>query len=236
MQFSRDHRRDVPVSGVRSKSRKLADSVKQSSHDAASDRRTLIADVALRLLGERGARGLTHRAVDQAAGLPLGSTSYYCRRREDLLALAFRRHAELDLQAIATQATVHASIPLSIEGVANIMTEQLERWRKLKYPHQLSTRFEIFLAASRNPALAAVTSESRSRFLDTLREVLRALKVRDPSLVAAALIAFTEGILLDQARNGGKPILNRLALRTVLRAILQSSEERKKDSVAIRNF
>jgi DNA-binding transcriptional regulator YbjK len=200
---------------------------KIAASGAASDRRTLIADVALRLLGERGARGLTHRAVDLAAGLPPGSTSYYCRRREDLLALAFRRHAELDLQAIATQAAVHANIPLSIEGVANIMTKQLERWRKLKYPHQLSTRFEIFLAASRYPSLAAVTSESRARFLDTLREVLRTLEVRDPSLVAAALIAFTEGVLLDQARNGGKPILTRTALRTILLAILRSSKKRK---------
>jgi DNA-binding transcriptional regulator YbjK len=200
---------------------------KIGAREAASDRRTLIADVALQLLGERGARGLTHRAVDQAAGLPPGSTSYYCRRREDLLALAFRRHAELDHQAITMQAAVHASIPLSIEGVANIMTRQLERWRQVKYPHQLSTRFEIFLAASRNPGLAAVTSESRARFVDTLREVLRTLKVRDPSLVAAALIAFTEGVLLDQARSGGKPILKRPALRTILLAILQSSDKKK---------
>src|ERR1700748_3081833 len=43
------------------------------------------------------ARGLTHRAVDRAAGLPPGTTSNYARTREALLRLALARIAELDL-------------------------------------------------------------------------------------------------------------------------------------------
>ena len=93
-------------------------------------------------------------------------------------------------------------------------------WRPVKYPYQLATRFEILLAASRDPELAAVTSESRDRFLVTLRAELTTLQVRDPNRVAAALIAFTEGVLLDQAR-GGKPTLDKAAIRATLRAILQ---------------
>jgi DNA-binding transcriptional regulator YbjK len=190
----------------------------------ATDRRTLIADVALRVLGQRGARGLTHRAVDREAGLPAGSTSYYCRRRNDLLALAIRRHAELDHQEIAAEAARHAGKALSFEVVAEVMAAQIERWRRLKYPHQLNTRFEILLAASRDPALAAVTAESRERFVATLHEALRVLKLPDPANVAAALIAFTEGVLLDQAR-AGKAMLGARPLRKTLLAILQSSEK-----------
>jgi DNA-binding transcriptional regulator YbjK len=193
---------------------------------AGADRRTLIADVALRLLGQRGARGLTHRAVDREAALPAGSTSYYCRTRHDLLALAFRRHAELDHQEILLQAAAHAGKALSLELVADVMAAQLERWNRLKYPHQLTTRFEIFLAASRDPSLAAVTSESRMRFLATLHQVLRALKLRDPANVAAALIAFTEGLLLDQAR-AGRRVLGSGPLRKTLLAILQSSGKKE---------
>jgi DNA-binding transcriptional regulator YbjK len=192
----------------------------------AADRRTLIADVALRLLGQLGARGLTHRAVDREAGLPAGSTSYYCRTRHDLLALAFRRHAELDHQEILLQAEAHAGKALSLELVADVMAAQLERWSRLKYPHQLTTRFEIFVAASRDPALAAVTSESRKRFQATLREALRALKLRDPANVAAALIAFTEGLLLDQAR-AGRRVLGPGPLRKTLLAILHSSGKKE---------
>ena len=36
------------------------------------DRRTAILDGALAVLAEQGMRGLTHRAVDAAAGLPAG--------------------------------------------------------------------------------------------------------------------------------------------------------------------
>ena len=40
-------------------------------------RRALIADAAISTLARDGMRGLTHRAVDRAAGLPEGSASYY---------------------------------------------------------------------------------------------------------------------------------------------------------------
>ncbi|HLL33473.1 MAG TPA: TetR/AcrR family transcriptional regulator, partial [Streptomyces sp.] len=48
-------------------------------------RADLVADTALALLAERGMRGLTHRAVDEAAGLPQGSTSNVARTRQALL-------------------------------------------------------------------------------------------------------------------------------------------------------
>ncbi len=49
------------------------------------DRRTLIQDAALEIVGTCGMRALTHRAVDTAAGLPSGSTSNYFRTREALI-------------------------------------------------------------------------------------------------------------------------------------------------------
>ena len=55
-----------------------------------------MADAAIAVLADHGGRGLTHRAVDQAAGLPPGTTSNYARTREALLTLALTRIAELD--------------------------------------------------------------------------------------------------------------------------------------------
>ena len=60
------------------------------------DRKTLIADAAMAILGTQGARALTHRAVDAQAGLPAGSTSFYCRTRLELLKLTLARHVALD--------------------------------------------------------------------------------------------------------------------------------------------
>lgn len=48
-------------------------------------------------MAEAGLRGLTHRAVDGAAVLPAGSTSYYFRTRTALIAACYQRLAELDL-------------------------------------------------------------------------------------------------------------------------------------------
>lgn len=50
------------------------------------ERRRSLADAGLWVLAEEGARGLTHRAVDRAAGAPVGTTSNYFRTREALIA------------------------------------------------------------------------------------------------------------------------------------------------------
>ncbi|WP_308201381.1 TetR/AcrR family transcriptional regulator [Sphaerisporangium perillae] len=55
-----------------------------------------MAEAAITLLVERGMRGLTHRAVDEAAGLPLGSTSNLARTRAALLALTLARLTALE--------------------------------------------------------------------------------------------------------------------------------------------
>lgn len=50
-----------------------------------ADRRTTLLDTAIEIVGTQGMRGLTHRAVDAASGLPIGSTSNLFRTREALL-------------------------------------------------------------------------------------------------------------------------------------------------------
>ena len=54
-------------------------------------RRAEIADTAITTLARDGMRGLTHRAVDRAAGLPEGSASYYFRTRQALLKATVER-------------------------------------------------------------------------------------------------------------------------------------------------
>ncbi|MET9923041.1 TetR family transcriptional regulator, partial [Streptomyces sp. NPDC006435] len=72
-----------------------------ATRTAGTSRAALIADAALALLAERGMRGLTHRAVDERAGLPQGSTSNYARTRQSLLEAAVRRLAEREARVLA---------------------------------------------------------------------------------------------------------------------------------------
>ena len=53
------------------------------------ERRQLILDTALRMIATGGVDSITHRRVADAAGVPLGSTTYYFESREHLLREAF---------------------------------------------------------------------------------------------------------------------------------------------------
>lgn len=50
-----------------------------------TSRRTALADAGIAVLAAQGARGLTHRAVDAAADVPLGTASNYFRTRRALI-------------------------------------------------------------------------------------------------------------------------------------------------------
>jgi DNA-binding transcriptional regulator YbjK len=167
-----------------------------------ADRRTIIADAALRLLGAQGSRALTHRAVDAEAGLAQGSTSYYCRRRADLLALVLLRHAELDHQALAALELALKAAPRRGQSFADHMAHALLLWIRGQNSPQIAARFELFLAASREPELTRRLEEARKRFVATLSAGLRGASVRSPRPVAAAVIALIEGLLVERLRLG----------------------------------
>jgi DNA-binding transcriptional regulator YbjK len=68
--------------------------VKMEKRDA--DRKELLADAAIAVIGADGLRALTHRAVDARAGLPQGTCSYHYPSRRALLGAALERIAVLD--------------------------------------------------------------------------------------------------------------------------------------------
>ncbi len=61
-----------------------------------TDRPQLLADAAISLIADGGIRALTHRAVDAAAGVPSGTTSYHFRTRRELLRGVLVRIAEVN--------------------------------------------------------------------------------------------------------------------------------------------
>jgi DNA-binding transcriptional regulator YbjK len=63
-------------------------------------RRERVIEGALDAIYEYGVEGLTHRRVAEAAGVSVGSTTYYFRSLEDLLEAAMRHAAERDSAAL----------------------------------------------------------------------------------------------------------------------------------------
>lgn len=54
-------------------------------------RRSILTDSGIAVLAREGSRGLTHRAIDAEAGVPVGTTSNYFRTREALITGLFER-------------------------------------------------------------------------------------------------------------------------------------------------
>ena len=171
----------------------------------SSDRKTLIADTAIALLAELGARGLTHRAVDARAGLPNGSTSFYCRSRNDLLALALNRHAALDLADLEGGSNRWRVAQPTLDGFVDALVDRIADWLSPDKRHRLIARFELFLIASREPELSAVVEGLRERFMATTVAALTVLGVAQPAQVAPILMMTVDALLFGQVGRQAQP-------------------------------
>jgi DNA-binding transcriptional regulator YbjK len=146
----------------------------------SQERRTRIADAALEVLAEHGARGLTHRAVDAEVGLPSGSTSYYYPTRASLLLAAAERLVELDTRDLD-------ALPSDLAGVAALV----RNWSSGRSRSRSLARMELLLTAARDPAFRFMKS-ARKLFLD---RVVQADPKRSKT-TATALVALVDGLLL----------------------------------------
>jgi AcrR family transcriptional regulator len=130
-----------------------------------------LCDAAIALLADEGAKGLSHPKVDRYAGVPNGSTSFYFRTRAALLRATARRVAELDLadlMAVAEPgADAHEASAPSRLAVMVMMTAHEPRRSRTK------ARFELMLAATRDPELSEIFRHNNEVFTELhRREIL----------------------------------------------------------------
>ncbi|WP_326568654.1 TetR/AcrR family transcriptional regulator [Amycolatopsis rhabdoformis] len=156
------------------------------------DRISVIGDAAVEVIAAEGMRGLTHRAVDRAAGLPAGSTSYYARTRLALLELAMARMVELDQAVIdpdardlaeVLAATVHAAITVG-------------RTRML-------ARYEFALEATRRPELRAAYDAGGVEIRRLCVTLLGAAGSTDPERHTRVLLNWLDGAIFDALAGAG---------------------------------
>jgi DNA-binding transcriptional regulator YbjK len=168
-----------------------------------NERRTMLCDTAIQLLADEGVKGLSHPKVDQRAGLPAGSTSFYFRTRAALLLATTQRVCELDLVDLSailhpradasTEAGPQAISPLAALIVSSAREPRLSRTK---------ARIELILQANRDPSLADVFRESMDLFAEVQRDiVVRSQPDRDldPKVVneqASATQNFVSGVFM----------------------------------------
>ncbi|MET9295054.1 TetR/AcrR family transcriptional regulator [Streptomyces sp. NPDC003077] len=166
-----------------------------SSTARTAPRRELVADTAVSLLVERGLRGLTHRAVDEAAGLPPGSTSNLARTRAALLEAAVRRLAEREGSVLAPEEMPDAAAG-GIETLADALSRALHRYLA-RHRDLLVARYELALEATRRPELRAIYDRAGQAFREPLTTMLTAAGSPDPRRHARDLVAWCDGVLFS---------------------------------------
>lgn len=124
---------------------------KTGKDGAASDRRNEAVNAAIEVLAEQGARGLTHREIDRYLGWPLGSTSNYMRRRNDIfIAIA----AETTARDVADMAIVGADLDkpggLTVDQLVSRMVYFVNYSMTPGQRSRSLARAEILFEATRN--------------------------------------------------------------------------------------
>ncbi|MFF5480521.1 TetR/AcrR family transcriptional regulator [Streptomyces sp. NPDC012935] len=187
-------------------------------HTPRAARSDLVADTALALLAERGMRGLTHRAVDETAGLPQGSTSNLARTRQALLELTLRRLADREARVLALEELPdpRGGLDTVVDGLALATHRALTRNRELTL-----ARYELALEATRRPELRAYFDATGARFRDQLTALVTAMGSTDPARHVLSLVAWADGLLFScVAGSFGSEVPSLAEVRAGLRELL----------------
>jgi DNA-binding transcriptional regulator YbjK len=195
-------------------------------------RRALIADAAISTLARDGMRGLTHRAVDRAAGLPEGSASYYFRTRQALLQATVARLAELTSTDMLNSAAILGSTASparpgrDLDDLAGVAAALVENWLTTGRERQLA-RYELSLEATRRPELRQTLMITGAAIRAVVADLFAAAGVPEPHQRAADFAAFIDGLLFDQIAGAGSRQLTRADLRATMTTLLAAVTSRR---------
>jgi DNA-binding transcriptional regulator YbjK len=162
------------------------------------ERHRRILRATLGLIEQRGVDAVTHRAVGEASGVPLGSVTYYFPTKDALLreALEFWVSDEIArLEEVAAEIEREQASP----------EEAAARWSELlrgNDPHQLA-QFELYLQAARVPELRSAVAAAFVAYERVAAAALRAAGLSDPARAAPVFVALADGLGLRRLADPG---------------------------------
>ncbi|MEU1164859.1 TetR family transcriptional regulator [Streptomyces sp. NPDC005921] len=154
------------------------------------ERRQRIIEAAIRVVGEKGLAGLSHRSVAAAADVPLGSTTYHFKTLDELIVAALRQASEGFAKVVASRGGLEDPRADLATELAGLMGEWLAGDRT-----GVELEYELYLAALRRPALRPVAAE-------WAEDLAARLARRTDTRTARALVALMDGICLQVLLTG----------------------------------
>ncbi|HZF92638.1 TetR/AcrR family transcriptional regulator [Streptomyces sp.] len=160
------------------------------------ERRAALVDAGIEVLAREGARGLTFRAVDAEAGVPVGTASNYFAGRDDLL-------RQID-------ARVHARLAPDPQVLEGLMRAPKDRALVTALMHDLIGRvtrdrtgylalLELRLEATRRPGLRESYTKSVRAQLEYGMEFHREAGLPGGDTTVVVLYLAMLGLLVEQA-------------------------------------
>lgn len=188
------------------------------------ERRRLILDATLRVVGRAGIGAVTHRSVADEADVPFASVGYYFASKEDLLREALTSFVDDEVARLREVAD-------QLEGLADVDPDQLlDGFVAVLEQVDSHAQFEIYLEASREPALRDVADRCFRAYEDIARLAVQAVGAdeEDVERAARAVLALTDGLAVRRLAAPGT--VPRSALREgfllVLRAVAPGTAAR----------
>jgi DNA-binding transcriptional regulator YbjK len=161
-------------------------------------RRIQILDAAITVLGTQGVRGVTHRAADTAAGVPLGTTSNYFRTSDALFDAVVERFAERERAAFHELASATTpTTPRELAALLAAFTVTATRDRR----ELTLARFAILVEAAIRPRLRRKLGEAAAEVRSWATEWTRAVGSAHPERDMALLANHVDALTLHELAN-----------------------------------
>lgn len=162
-------------------------------------RRTAILRATWQVVLRDGVRGVRHRAVAEAAGVPLAATTYYFKDIQELLVQSFQLFAEESLMQFTQPFWAEAEHHLAAlgsaaprEDVAGVLLDRAAEFIALRlrdHREQVIMEYAFWYAALHNVELQAAVRGMAQRWMALLMPWLEQAQVDQPEQAARCLLA-----------------------------------------------
>ncbi|GAB3870643.1 hypothetical protein GCM10029964_005520 [Kibdelosporangium lantanae] len=149
-----------------------------------SDRRDALLAATVRVVGERGVGGTTHRAVTEEAGVPLATASYYFSSIGELIAQALTAFVKERAEEVALRDENVSTARIAEWYASQVMG--LEKDKRLAF-------YEVLLNAARTPELEDAAKGALASYEDWAVKGLTAAGAPRGAAGARAFVALGLG-------------------------------------------
>jgi DNA-binding transcriptional regulator YbjK len=196
-------------------------------------RRNELTDAGIEIVAAHGLHGLSHRAVDERAAVPRGTTSNYFRSREALVAATLQRIVDLHFLLIAELRAKYKMRTATVT-VAQLLGDVVDH-ALTRFPGRYRALLELALESARRPELRPELDRIAEEAMKLTYDAHRG-RNREPSQQDIELLnAFYNGVLFTSLvmpqtlgeRSPGE--ITRTLLETVLGPAQAASKRRRRN-------